>query len=461
MAEAPKKPTKEEEEKVKRDVKTALLMLAKAAGVPLRKREMPEVEVGDFETSSYDPIERKIGIVYSDIGDGISYFEEVSHALRDIVQRRKGIPSAEQNDKVQECYGRIGETLGRELTKGTELAYLFQKAPRDVTTGEFKKKWLEGLQKMRAEKRKAREVLGKEREIKEKKEYLRTITANNYDALKQEIAGFTSGKINEKELREGLSRNAKTYINSIKALGKISSENAKGVKGYLETYSHLNTLLNIAAEKSDKEKRRVIKGTSKTLQKCYKAYSRYFSTEQMEFTKLIGAAEKYVQKTQTRHRRAYLYGQQYSAQELEGVKGLYDLNDEEAKKVFFHKEDPYKSPKELEKRVEEVRAETEASESFLSNPVRYVGKEVSRTVNKITDFIGDLKRTAKRTLEAKVATLFFISLGLLLLYALNAKFTGFLVYSTANLAVGGILSIVSGLLLVLFLYFKIKKPKIV
>lgn len=451
--------SKEKVKRAKKEVKSALLMLAKAVGVkPVRGREMPEVEIvekGDrfYGTNSFHRGDNKIRISSDSVSDGITYFEEASHALREIVQKRKG--KHQYDDKVDEFYGRIGETIGRDLTKGTKLAYLFKnKSPRDMKSRDFKKDHRRMLRIVKEARSKIRDQLLDLEELKGTRERLEKITSGNYKTFRQTLKDFASGKLTSEEFVRRVKKTERNYLDSTGGI-KSSKGDLKRTKYYQELFGLAEKAFKGA--KDEKGKRKAMKKETKFLDKTYKRPIYHFGTEDINLQKLMASTNSFILQKQIRHRRAYLYGQQYSAGELEEVKGLYGLSDEETKKVFFHSKNPYDSAEELRDAVVEARKETRESGSFMAGPLNYVDRGVSEVYEKIVSFVKDVKRTAKRTLEEKVATLFFVSLAATFVYVLfGPRITGFAVYSSSNISIGGILGLVS-LLLGMILYFKFKR----
>jgi hypothetical protein len=75
---------------------------------------------------SYNLKSNILNIDPSQVGDGTCYFEEVAHYLRHQLVEMDDVGAGPD---VEEFLGRLGEDIGRNLTKGTELEYLFESHP--------------------------------------------------------------------------------------------------------------------------------------------------------------------------------------------------------------------------------------------------------------------------------------------------------------------------------------------
>ena len=139
---------------VRSEVHQVFCMLAEAYGIKISEKDLPDVYVEPVANSKYLS-NNTIIISFEDVGYGPVYFEEASHALRELKTWRT-IPGlithlvSSLDPSVHEFYGRAGETLGRELVKGTELEYLFKDAPeRDILSKDARKKQADSLRKFR------------------------------------------------------------------------------------------------------------------------------------------------------------------------------------------------------------------------------------------------------------------------------------------------------------------------
>ncbi len=447
--------TKEEVEKAKRNVRTAFLILAKAAGVkPIRKREMPDVEIMEegkrrVTLSHYNPEKNKIFISPENIGNGVAYFEEASHALRHISQKRKGL--RQRDDKVDEFYGRVGETLGRKLTRGTKMESLFKDIPpRDVESEIQKESDKKGLKTFKRLRKKIREKLSSLQREKIAMENLENFTSKNYGKFRQTLRDFASGKIDSNEFLKKVDVIEKSYSDSTKPyLQNVSGKNQMGAYFYREFFDYVKTAFDSSSD--EKGKRKAIKRELKRIDKEYKKPENHFDYLLNDVDRLIASSTRMIIQKQIRHRRAYLYGQQYSAEDLEKIKGLYDLNDDEVREVFFHRENPYKSSEDLIEKVGNVRERTRTSESFTANPVDYVARNVSAAYSKIKGYLGGVKKS----LERRVAAVFFIfSIIIFSSVLFDLKLTGFVISS--NFITGGIFGLIFLLFAIAF-YLKFRK----
>ena len=113
---------------VEDDVQYCISALEKAIGVEVeRPLVLPAKENRD--NAAYD---RKGNIIYigsDDIGDGNAYFEEAAHCIRERL-----VQSDDINNRVDEFFGRLGESMGRELVKGIPYERLFENCkPRNFS----------------------------------------------------------------------------------------------------------------------------------------------------------------------------------------------------------------------------------------------------------------------------------------------------------------------------------------
>lgn len=112
----------------------AFELLAKSQGIKLKERDYPIVTSEESEVPEvpyYNLKKRIINIPVKSQDYAAAYFEEASHALRDLVQKKRLVyrlfHHLDSDLQVHEFYGRIGWTLGRDLSKGTEFETLFEK----------------------------------------------------------------------------------------------------------------------------------------------------------------------------------------------------------------------------------------------------------------------------------------------------------------------------------------------
>ncbi len=102
-------------------------------GVEIKNK--PQLETSNSRTSAYNLSKNTLLIDSSNFGEGVAYFEEISHLFRENIMPSDG---KELDNRVQEFFGRLGEEIGKELTKGTEFEYLFQNyKPREFSNPQF------------------------------------------------------------------------------------------------------------------------------------------------------------------------------------------------------------------------------------------------------------------------------------------------------------------------------------
>jgi len=108
------------EQRVVDDVTYCIDTLASHLGVEVKER--PKIVASDIETSYHRPETNEIGIHASHKGDGITYFEEAAHYLRDQMYSEKEDGASTAMD---EFFGRLGESIGRKIVD-KEHARLFK-----------------------------------------------------------------------------------------------------------------------------------------------------------------------------------------------------------------------------------------------------------------------------------------------------------------------------------------------
>jgi hypothetical protein len=321
--------------KVEKDVHSAMKILAENQGVKLTSKDYPKVIVSKKDTSSYNPKEKSITIIPRHIGDGITYFEEASHALRDLTQERNGVPYDYQDDRVQEFIGRAGETFGRNLTKGTDLEYLFRNtSPRDMNNPKTKELWLNNLLKIKEDKKQLR---GLKKELDETRSLLKKEIGPNYSELNNLLYDYQKGDISFDEFYEECSNLRDQYIERKKKLTdkglrvyKTDKEEL-GVSGadYRFLMNSLRNIKGLPETEREKELDTIVNSIKEHYN--YGPYSLKFEDKDLSFisTNLDVLLR---QDSHLVHRKPYLYAQQYSPEEL---KGIYDKSDKDIKKEFF------------------------------------------------------------------------------------------------------------------------------
>lgn len=342
----------EEELRVQRDIHQAYKMLAHATGVSFDEDDLPPVRVSDDKTSYYTGLSGEIVISRKHIGSGVAYFEEASHALRDSVMRRKGLSFDKQDSQVHEFYGRIGETLGRYLSRGTSLEEYFSgedEKSRDLNDRETRHKWAVKLNKIRNLKN---EVRNYKSAVKKSRDYLLKVTKENYEQLEKLFRDFEKKRIGSEEFSERAAELARSYQRAIVGVSQQTGFNLR--KSDLEEanayYLKYDSLINIGRLKdvSEEDKREFILSRIKTLREV-NPYERISMTTNLDdpvfsdayLTSMMEEHSHFV------HRKPYQYAQQYSAEELLKIKDLYGLPDREVRKRFFKRK-----PSDLERKVE-------------------------------------------------------------------------------------------------------------
>ncbi|MBI2629527.1 hypothetical protein HYW76_00330 [Candidatus Pacearchaeota archaeon] len=321
--------------RVEKDVIEAFKLLAESEGIKINNSDFPVVEVREGKYSYYDLTKRSIFIRPLDIGSGTTYFEEAGHALRDVVQRRKGVDYLKQDRKVHEFLGRAAESIGRDLSSGTEMMGLFSEKPRDMDDPRIKKKLLNRLRGIRDVKdllRERRDRLAKGRS------YALNLLKENYLNLQDAYKSFRSGKINEQEFISEMHRLEQESRKGARKLSgneemSVSPFDENEIKGYLSLYEYLGEVLGITRNAKDEEKRKIIDGAMKFVDELYNPKKIKFDLDDprvldVEFQ--IGE----IHDSHEVHRKPYLYAQQYAPSEL---KGAYSLSDSEIRDRFFHK----------------------------------------------------------------------------------------------------------------------------
>lgn len=138
-----------------RETSVALLTLAKERankllgsmikkiGVDIPEEFWPQIilNLDDSLTSHYRPENNTINLHSSDIEDGIAYGEELAHFIRcHLEQENKHARIDDYNYQmaVDEFFGRLGESVARELASGLDLAGLFEMKERSFFDGNDK-----------------------------------------------------------------------------------------------------------------------------------------------------------------------------------------------------------------------------------------------------------------------------------------------------------------------------------
>jgi len=319
-------------EKVKEMIVEEIELLAENENIEVRDIDLPEVKVRDSKSSCYDPTENTIFIEENAINNGIDHFEEISHFLRCLVQQRKGISPEKQDVHVQEFFGRIGETLGRELVKGTDLESLFKDIqPREVKSSETdqlidnlidRSKKIKGLQKELA--------ISNDIIIKMQKENANSVTRMLEKSLEEE-------ELNIDNLLLEFRKMASDHIASIKN-SQIKNAHVDDVKQYLSHLDYLNGSLSLLREYEApaKQKKEYIQGNLNTFKEMNSLlFERQFTMGDLELFTLSFNNDN-LKRSVYEHLDPYAYAQQYSFEQL-SKKNLYSMSDRDIKKKYFRK----------------------------------------------------------------------------------------------------------------------------
>lgn len=321
------------EKEVKKQVARAFMILAKNARAGITGQDLPQINIEQAEHSFYVPEERRIIISQKDINNGSAYFEEASHALRHISLEKQGIPYYKQDVKVHEFFGRIGETLGRQLSKGTELEHLFQRKPRNFTrfANEFEKD--EEALKQEYLMLKAREA-----KVKTAKQILAIKTSENYHQLHKLLNDFKSEKIDFKKFSARFRNLYTSYKKTLDKLRQMPDSTISEIDMieaglYKNNYDNLREF--ILKNQNLKESQH-----ANEIQKSLENLTAY----KPKFVKCVDDPEaietrikaKEMIRNLDNHTKPYVYAEQYSLEELTQYP-LYTLSDKEIRQRFFRK----------------------------------------------------------------------------------------------------------------------------
>jgi hypothetical protein len=330
------------------EVRKAFKLLADSYGIPLKEEDYPSVATSSEGFNYYNPPNRTIYLTPERLL-GSTLFEETSHALRDLLQRRRGIASEKQDKQVQEFYGRAGETLGRYLADDAGLAYTFVEDPvRDMDNPETKERWLKRLLNLKKHKNSVRAIKTRNKLARQE---LGRITGDNYAALTKLFVDFQQARASSKEFQDRLGRLERDYRTQVSSVSKkipeaISPIDLTQVKSYLGKYNYLRGALDIAnGATSEEERRKLIERGIKFITETHNPRSFQFD---IEFARIQNVALKTELGlfSHFTHRKPYKYAQQYSAQDLLSLEDFYALSDEEVRRRFFRRKE-----KPLEARV--------------------------------------------------------------------------------------------------------------
>jgi len=399
-------------ERVKRRALLALELLAKEQGIKLKPGEIPQVEIKDGkdprETSSYDFEKNVIYIAQKHEDSPIAYFEESSHALRELMLRRKilyrlfpKLKDKATDHQVDEFYGRIGETIGREVAGGTEFEELFRNTPpRDMKDPETRKRWAERLRMHRKSIRGYRDL---QRQVDGTRTNIRSALEDNYRRYKIDSEAYRNREIDEAELKKRVTLYGQRVVSSIPQTGKVSKQDPQDIERYLFHIDSLIKTLTIGERnKGDEKIRQLIETALKDDLPKYLDPQNYLDDAAIEFAATKHEVGIYTHMT---HKAPYEIAQQYTAGELEQIPNLYSLSNSKARDRLF-------------KRREEPRSKLEKSLNIL----------------------------------------IIIATGLLAFMFMPKSFTGFSVLDNngLNSQIEFVLTIILSLSLVVFLYLKYK-----
>jgi hypothetical protein len=325
---------------VERDVRESFKLLADSQGIKLKESDYPNVKIDpNAKNSRYTFKNKSIIIRPDEIATGDTYFEEASHALRDLVQERKGVSGEYQDRKIHEFVGRGGETLGRELVKGTDLEYLFKDhSPRDMTNPKTKKKWLDNLLKIRKDKNLVKRM---KKESGEPRALLRKGIESNYSELNNILYDYQGGKLDFDEFYKKCSHLLNDYKekvnNNLDIIGLYEPDGKNIITSnsdYTFLVRSLKKIKDLPEIKREKELDEIVNNIKEHYN--YGASSLKFDSEDLV---LMNAEQDIAKREKSHfvHRKPYLYAQQYSPEEL---KGIYEKSDSEIKKEFFKRKQP-------------------------------------------------------------------------------------------------------------------------
>jgi len=319
------------EKEVEKRAVRAFMILARNSGTPFTETDLPQVLLEDTEHSFYIPEERKIIISQKDINKGSAYFEEASHALRHITLEKKGIPYYKQDAKVHEFFGRLGETLGRQLTKGTELEHLFHGKPRNFSNLAHELEKDEEALKQEYLMLKAREA-----RVKTAKQILAIKTSENYSQLHKLLNDFKIGKIDFRKFSARFRNLYTSYKKTLDRLRKMPDSTISEIDMieaglYKNNYDSLREFV-LSAQNTGEEQRSMLIQKSLSSLTAYKPkFVRCADVPEAIETKL---RTKQMIRTLDTHAKPYAYAEQYSLEELLRYP-LYTLSDKEIKSRFF------------------------------------------------------------------------------------------------------------------------------
>lgn len=311
-----------------KEVYLSIDLLAKNEGIEITEAELPVVTAhADIKSSSYfSPELNRVSIMKSGIGNGTHCFEEASHYLRWLILKRKGIPVEDHDPTVQEFFGFIGRTLGKQLTSGTENACLFQEVEDDdLNNSEIIERWDE------IEREASNTIRDLEMRIKPFDEFcrlqedlfsaIRKILRTELEKKPEDIHPDTCRKAIEDVIKD-FAKNVNEFFNEI-AFIKDAGECINKLMMVLASYQNVSKL--------SPEKR--IEAVNRLGRDCIgiSKFAPFVFNSVAEYIPLIRKINE-IQAIITH--KGYAFAYEYSFEEL-SQKGLYSMSDEEIRKRFF------------------------------------------------------------------------------------------------------------------------------
>jgi hypothetical protein len=128
---------------IQHDVKALAELMAANLGIDISDAEIPTVRLArpNEEDSSYNPESNTISIKPDAVNNGAIYGEEIMHWLRRLAVPDQGELSLAELGSVDEFFGRLGESVARDVTRNTQYEYLFEDySPRKLSDPEVLKR---------------------------------------------------------------------------------------------------------------------------------------------------------------------------------------------------------------------------------------------------------------------------------------------------------------------------------
>lgn len=133
--ENPTQARSEQEANVKERVRVLLSLLIPKIGIEIPEADWPLVVISEDETktSSYNPGSNKISLHKNNLEDGAEMAEEVAHFIRCYCQKKNNNQNLENINHqmaVDEFFGRLGESIARQVIPKSEAAIFFPEPER-------------------------------------------------------------------------------------------------------------------------------------------------------------------------------------------------------------------------------------------------------------------------------------------------------------------------------------------